>query len=185
MSKTIFTNWKDVAIGAIGILGLGYGIAMRTRLAKVSERLDASIDDLASNTNVNIPERIIDEAVERAVTNEAKRVVEKATNEALAELKKDIHRTVSDAVEAEYTNISEAVLKEATDAAAKIDVARVRKDVERAAEKIALQTFEANLGGILDKFNSNLDNTSRIYSSIASSMVRPTDSGKEFVFKVN
>lgn len=178
-------DWKDVAIGAVGILGLGYAIAMRTKLAKVSERLDVAIDDLAGKTAVDIPERIVNEAVEKAVTSEAERVVEKATNDALAELKKDIHRTVSDAVEAEYTSIRETVLKEARDEAAKIDVARVRRDVERSAEKIALEKFEANLEGILEKFNTNLDNTSKIYSSIASSMVRPTDSGKEFVFKVN
>lgn len=177
-------DWKGIVVGALAIFGVGYAVAMHTKLAQVGNRLDKSIDELAGKTDVDISANIVDAAVEKAVASEAKRVVEKATNDALAELKKDIHRTVSDAVEVEYTNIRETVLKKATEEAAKIDVARVRKDVERAAEKIALEKFDANLDGILEKFNNNLDNTSKIYSSIASSVVRPMDSGKEFVFKV-
>lgn len=185
MSKTIFTNWKDVAIAAVGILGLGYGLAMHTKLAKVADRLDKSIDDLSKGTEVDIPKEIIDRAVEKAVTAEAKKVVEKATEEALTELKRDIRTNVSAAVDKEYETIKDTVLEKVTDAAAKIDVAKVRSDVEKAAKTAALDKFNDNLEGILQTFNDNLNNTSRIYNSIASSMTRGVDAGKEFVFKVN
>lgn len=176
-----FKNWEHIVLGALGVFGIGYGIAMRTKMAKVSERLDKSIDDLAGKTNIDISEELINQAVFNAATAEAKKAVEKATTEALAELKKDIRSTVSEAVEKEYNNIKDEVLKKATESAAKIDVARVRRDVERAA----VTKYECNLDDILAKFNDNLSNTSKIYSSIASAMTRPTESGKEVVFKLN
>lgn len=185
MNKSIFTNWKDIVIGAIGILGLGYGIAMHTKLAKVSDRLDKSIEELSGNMNINISDEIVDKAVDKAVNAEAKKVVEQATKEALDELKRDIKTNVSIAVDKEYETIKDTVLEKVTDAAAKIDVAKVRSDVEKAAKTAALDKFNDNLEDILAKFNDNLNNTSKIYNSIASSMTRGVDAGKEFVFKVN
>lgn len=176
-----FKNWDYIILGALGVFGIGYGVAMRTKMAKVSERLDKSIDDLAGKTDIDISEELINQAVEKAATAEAKKAVEKAASDALAELKRDIHTNVSEAVEKEYENIKDEVLKKATEAAAKIDVARVRRDVERAA----VTKYEANLDDILAKFNDNLSNTSKIYSSIASAITRPTETGKEVVFKLN
>lgn len=175
-------DWKNIVVGAIGLLGLGYGIAMHTKLAKVSERLDKSIDDLADNTEIDIPEALINKAVEKAVTSEAKKAVEKATTNALAELKRDIQNAVSAAVDKEYENIKDTVLKKATDEAAKIDTARVRRDVEKAAYDTAMEKFNVNLGDILDKFNDNLNNVSKIYSHMASAATRTPD--KEFTFKL-
>lgn len=167
---------------AIGLVGAGWAIAMHTKLAKISERLDKSIDDLANDMSIDIPEELVNQAVEKAVAAEAKSAVAKATNDALSELKRDIHKTVSAAVDKEYASIKDVVLKEATDSAAKIDVTKVRKDVEKAAEKAALDKFDDNLDEILRKFNDNLNNTSKIYSTIAHSMVKNND--REFVFRV-
>lgn len=169
---------------AIGLVGAGWALAMRTKLAKISERLDQSIDDLANDMEIDIPEEMVNKAVEKAVAAESKKAVEKATSEALAELKRDIHKTVSGEVEKEYAHLSKSVLQEITDAAAKIDVAKVRRDVERAAEKAALDKFDDNLDDILKKFNDNLDNTSKIYNSIAGTMSKRTDGAKEYVFRV-
>lgn len=184
MSK--FTIDKDVIIGGLGfvagLLGLGYGVAMHTKLAKVSERLDKSINDLADNMEIDIPESLVDKAVEKAVTTEAKKAVEKATTEALAELKRDIQRNVSAVVDKEYESIKDTVLKKATEEAAKIDSARVRKDIEKAAYNAAMEKFNDNLDDHLSKFNDNLNNLSKIYSSMASVATRNPD--KEVVFKL-
>lgn len=184
MSKNIFTDWKDIAIGALAIFGLGYGLAMHTKLAKVADRLDKSIDDLSKGTEVDIPKEIIDRAVEKAVTVEAKRVVEKATEEALTELKRDIRTNVSTAVDKEYETIKDSVLAQVTKAAGEINVSKVRADVEKAAKAAAMEKFNDNLEDILEKFNDNLDYTHKIYNSIASSMTRGAEPAKEYVFKV-
>ena len=178
---------KDVILGTVGVVaglvGIGYGFAMRSKLSKVSERLDTSINDLANNMEIDVPDAIVNEAIEKAVTIEAKKAVQAATKEALDELKRDIHNTVSAAVDKEYENIKDNVLRETRDAASKINVERVRKDIEKAAHDAAMSKFNDNLDDILGHFNDNLNNVSKIYSSMASAATRNPD--KEFVFKLN
>lgn len=180
----------NTIIGIFGIAGLAYGIAMHTKLAKVSERLDRSIDSLADDMEIDIPEEMVNKAIEKAVATAAKNAATTAANNALAEIKTDIRNKVSAAVEHEYDTIKDKVLREATSAASKINVDRVRRNVEAAAEKMALEKFDANLDGILEKFNGDLDNTAKIYSAIQSVLnptaaaPTPINTGREFVVRV-
>lgn len=181
MSK--FDSIISWGVGIAGLIGIGYTIGTHTKMAKISDMLDRSIDDLARNTTVDIPEEMIKRGVERAVKTAADQAVTKVTDEAVREVKIDIRKQVSSAVEKEYDQIKDNVLREVTDAASKIDVTRVRADVERKAERMALEKFDSELDGVLAKFNDNLENTSKIYKSIANSIAKNND-GKEFVFKL-
>lgn len=171
----------SILIGIAGLIGVGYAIGTHTKLAKVSERLDKSIDDLADNTEIDIPDELINRAVEKAVQTEARKAVERATNETVATVKKDIRFEVEQAVDKEYERIKDVILKELTTSASKIDVSRVRRDVEEAAKKAALEKFDDNLDDILEKFNESLDNTTKIYSSIREAITKDSTSGKQFV----
>lgn len=175
----------NVCIGIAGLVGVGYAIGTHTKLAKVSERLDKSIDELADNTEIDIPEELINKAVEKAVQTESKKAVEKATNETITALKRDVHAEVQREIDKEYNHLKEAVLKEITSSASKIDVSRVRRDVEKAAKEAALEKFDDNLDDILEKFNDSLDNTTKIYSSIREAITRGSNSGKEFVVRLD
>ncbi len=174
----------------LGIAGIGYGLAMHSKLAKVSARLDQSIDSLADNMEIDIPDEMVSKAIEKAVTNAAKNAANTAANNALSEIKRDIHSKVSTAVENEYCSIKDKILAEATVAASKINVDRVRRDVEKAAEKMALEKFEVKLDGIAKTFTDNLDNSAKIYNAFQSalnpSMAAPTpvNTGREFVVRV-
>lgn len=177
-------DWM-IGLGGIilGSAGIGYAFGTNNKMAKVSKTLDCSIDDLANNTNVDIPEAMVKRAVERAVESEAQRAVTRATHMAVQEIKTDIHKQVTAAVEKEYDRIKDSVLREITDEASKINIDRVRTEVENEAKRKALEKFDISLDGILTNFNDNLKNTSKIYSSIANSLTKQND-GKEFVFKV-
>lgn len=177
-------DWM-IGLGGIilGSIGIGYAFGTHNKMAKVSKTLDCSIDDLANNTNVDIPEAMVKRAVERAVESEAQRAVTRATYMAVQEIKTDIHKQVTAAVEKEYDRIKDSVLREITDEASKINIDRVRTEVENEAKRKALEKFDVSLDGILTNFNDNLKNTSKIYSSIANSITKQND-GKEFVFKV-
>lgn len=169
----------------VGLIGVGYAVGTHTKLSKISERLDNSINDLADNMEIDIPEEIVNKAIENAVKIESKRAVEKATNETISALKKEIRSEVQTAVNKEYETMKDSVLKEIKDSAAKIDVSRVRRDVEAAAKEAALEKFDDNLDDILEKFNDSLTSTSKIYSSIREAITRSSDSGKEFVVRLN
>lgn len=171
-------------IGAAGLVGLGYAFACHTKLAKVSERLDQSIDSLADDMEIDISEELVNKAVNKAVTSAVKTAVDKATNDAVAVVRADIRREVAAAVEKEYDSVKDNVLKEITVAASKIDADKVRRDIEKRAEKMALEKFDANLEDILKRFNNDLDNTAKVYSTIKSMMAPTTNNGREFVVRV-
>ena len=175
----------NILFGVVGLVGVGYAIGTHTKMAKVSGKLDKSIDELANGMEIDIPEEIVNKAVDKAINSEAKRAVEQATKETIINFKNDIHAQVHSAVDAEYDRIKDSVLSEISAEAAKIDISRVRRDVERMAKEAALKKFDDNLDDILEKFNNNLDNTSRIYSSIREAITKTPDSGKEFVVRLN
>lgn len=174
----------NILIGLAGLVGIGYAIGTHTKLAKVGDRLDRGIDELAKDMEFDIPKELVNKAIDKAVEAEAERAVAKATNEAISSLKRDIHTQVQDALNTEYDNLKDSVLKEITEKAAKIDVSRVRRDVEKAAKEAAIKKFDDNLDDILEKFNTDLDNTGRIYSSIREAMTRSANSDKQFVVRL-
>lgn len=179
-NNSIFTSIITIA----GLVGIGYGLACHNKMTKVSERLDKSIDEIAGDMEIDISEELVKKAVDRAVGSAVKAAVDKATTDAVAEVRRDIRREVSTAVEKEYQSIKDNVLKEITVSASKIDVDKVRREVEKAAEKAALAKFDANLEGILQKFNNDLDNTAKVYSAIKSMMTPAANTGREFVVRV-
>lgn len=174
----------NILFGIAGLVGVGYAIGTHTKLAKISERLDRGIDELSDNMEIDIPEELINKAIDKAVQVEVRRAVETAANNTVAAMKKDIHAQVKSAIDDEYDTLKDSVLKEITNEAAKIDASRVRRSVEEAAKKAALEKFDDNLDDILEKFNDNLDNTSRIYSSIRDTLTKNTDSNKEFTVRL-
>lgn len=185
-------NKYDSFVGLLGItvglVGVGYALGTHSKMAKISENLDRSIEDLASKTPINIPDSMIERAVEKAVAYEVKQAVTKATDITIAEVKRDIHKQVNNAVEIEYSNIRTTVLKEITDEAAKIDVNRVRADVERAAKEHALDKFDDKLDGIVDEFKEkvesyvedckdNLAVVNKVYKTFADAMTPNSSKG--------
>lgn len=169
---------------AVGLVGVGYAVGTHTKLAKIAEKLDCSIDELAGRTPVDIPDSMIERAVERAVAASVKEAVGKATDSIVADVKKTMHKQVNEAVESEYSNVKETVLDELVHAASKIDVRRVRSDVEKAAKEHALEKFDDRLDDILESFNNQLTNTSKIYTSIADAMVGYKSGGKETILRI-
>ena len=168
----------------IGLMGVGYAIGTHSKMARISENLDRSIDELAGKTPVDIPNDMMARAVEKAVAYEVKKTVGKATDGIMADIKRDIHKQVNDAVEGEYSNVKETVLEELVNAASRIDVSRVRSDVERAAKEHALAKFDANLDGIVEDFTKQLNNTSKIYTSIADAMTGYKTDNRETVLRI-
>lgn len=169
---------------AVGLVGVGYALGTRSKMAKISDNLERSIDELASKTPVDIPNDMIQRAVEKAVAVEVKQAVSKATDVVSVEIKRDIRKQVSDAVESEYSNIKDSVLEELVAEAAKIDAKRVRADVEKAAKDHVLEKFDGNLDDILANFNDQLKNTSKIYTSIADAMTGYKSNNKETVLRI-
>ena len=174
MSKSINV---DLLLGAadwiVGLVGIGYAIGTRSKVNKLCDKLDCSIEDLANSTEIHIPEETVNRAVERAVAKKADYAVTRATNEAVAEVENETIKHVKSAVNREYDRLEESVKKEIKNQVGRIDISDLRREVkEEAAEKL-----EENMDDILEKFNGDLENVSKIYSSIANAITKNSETG--------
>ena len=84
-------------------------------------------------------------------------------------LKKEIGDQVSTAVKASYDSIADGVTSEIAKNVAKIDEARLKREVVTKAKEQIAEKFDDKLDDILDEFNGNLQNVGKIYKSIAKS----------------
>lgn len=149
----------------LGLVAIGYTIGVHSRMKAVADKLDTSIDKIANDTEVEIPSKLIEQAVDR----ESYTAVRRATDVVVDGLKKEIGDQVSTAVKASYDSIADGVTSEIAKNVAKIDEARLKKEVVAKAKEQIAEKFDDKLDDILDEFNGNLQNVGKIYKSIAKS----------------
>lgn len=77
-----FDGIIGVAGAAIGLIGIGYAFATHSKMAKISENLDRSIDELASRMPVDIPDNMVECAVEAEYSDIKAVVLKELTDEA-------------------------------------------------------------------------------------------------------
>ena len=178
-------DW-DLAIGltsfVVGLVGIGYAVGARSKLNQVSEKLDKSIDDLVHDTKIDIPNVLIERAVEKSVEAKTRIAIETSVSRAMQKAENIIHSSVSSAIESQYTSVKDRVLGEMIKRVSSINEDRLRDDVYNAAKEKAVEKFEANLDDILEKFNSDLENVGKIYKSIANAMTK--SEGTEMTFRI-
>jgi len=156
-------------ICVLGLLGVGYALGVRSRMKTMCEKLDISIDKLVSDTEIEIPDRMIGQAVQRAVDRESGCAVKRAAEDIVDNLKQEIAEKVSAAVHAQYVAIADGVTSEIARNVAKIDDRLLKKEVVQKAKEQIAEKFDGKLDDILEEFNGNLQNVGRIYKSIAKS----------------
>lgn len=80
-------SFVGVGICILGLVGVGYAIGVHSKMKVMCDRLDTSIDNLANNTEIDIPAKVIDQAVQKAVERESYSAVKRATEEVVADAK--------------------------------------------------------------------------------------------------
>lgn len=176
MSRKI--DW-DVAIGfgglILGCVGFGYAFGARRKMNDICDKLGTTIDNLSNNMEFDVPQAMIDSAVEKAVDREVGRMVRIASNEVTANAKKSISSTVNATVESIYADIKDAVAKEVSRKVSRLDMDDMTRSIKKQAEEKIVEKFDGSLDDILDKFNSNLNNVSKIYNSMSNAMSRNSE----------
>lgn len=155
---------------AIGLCGLAYGLYTQVKMEKIAGKLDKTVNELAANTEVTIEESILVKAAEKAVNREVSVLAHKAAISTVCTISSDMRKIVQEAVEQEYSNISKSVSDKLADQVSNIDIDVLRTKVTNKAQDKILEKFDGSLDGVLDNFNRELRNVSKIYSSIAGTM---------------
>ena len=85
-------------------------------------------------------------------------------------MRNDIYAEVQSSVRNAYGDVVEEVRKELENQIGEVNIERARREVVEKAKERAAEKFESDLTDILQKYNNDLRNVSRIYSSIAGSI---------------
>lgn len=165
-------SFVGVGICILGLVGVGYAIGVHSKMKVMCDRLDTSIDNLVNNTEIDIPAKVIDQAVQKAVERESYSAVKWATEEVVADAKREIESRVGTAVKAQYDAISDGVADQIAKNVARIDESKLKKEVVQKAKEQIAKKFDDKLDDLLEEFNGNLQNVGKIYKSIARSFFK-------------
>lgn len=163
-------NFGLLALGiggfVVGLVGIGYAIGARKRLNDICDKIDTTIDEVSWNLDVKVEDAIVMDAVDKAVDLRVGREV----NYAVKDVSDEIRSEVRTAVKTVYPDIRKACTEKITDEMSKINVKELSDSIREDASKKVAEKFDGQLDDILDKFNNDLHNVSKIYASIADKM---------------
>jgi len=177
------TNEKILVYAALiaGVVGTGYGVYSGHKADKIARKLDRTLEDLNERTDIQIKQDIVDKAVEEAAKKQASIQVVAATTKCVNEVSADISKQVKAAVADEYMSIKDNVRVEIDKKVQNISVDGIRQEVIDTAAAKAAQKFDADLENVLRNYNNQLDQVTRIYSSVASKLdSQKQDNGVSF-----
>lgn len=154
VDKYVLAIGSGAVVASIGVMEF-----FRYKRAKVSE--------IAKNLSVDIPEKVLEEAVNRAAEEEARSAIYRINNRIINSYEADIRKEVQREIDKQKASLKSDVKEELERKVKRIDIDDIRKEVvDEAKDKVA-RKFEHDLDDILDKHNDELDKINRIYSSIA------------------
>lgn len=159
-----------------GVLAIGYAYLLQRKVDKAYNLIDRSIDEISKDMPVDISKEIVEQAITKAVDREINRAIKDASYEVTNSIRKDIERDVRSAIDGEYSNIRTSVAAEVSRQVANIDIKRLKQEVKERAKELVIDKFNGDLDSLLNDFNQNLTNVSKIYNSIADSMTKKKES---------
>lgn len=158
-------NKNLIGIG-VGLAGLAYGLYSQSKMERVAHKLNVTINDLASNMEVEVPKGIIKAATEQAVNKEVSKVARDAVIDISDEITNNVRKQVKDAVDVRFDSLSEKVANELSIQVAKIDTDALSAKVVKKAEEKILAKFDTVLDGSVTEFNKKLSVADQMYASM-------------------
>lgn len=131
-------------------MGVGYAIGVHSKMKVMCDRLDTSIDNLANNTEIDIPAKVIDQAVQKAVERESYSAVKRATEEVVADAKREIESRVGTAVKAQYDAISDGVRIKSQECRPESPKSKLKKEVSAEGKEQIAEKFDDKLDDLLE-----------------------------------
>lgn len=167
---------------AVGLIGIGYAIGSRKKLNDICKRLDRSVEQLSCDMEIDISDSIVNDAIDTAVQKEVDRMVERAHKRVIKDIERDMNQQIRQVIDGEYKNLKDDITTKMSKEVSRINTRDIQDEIVDKAKKEVAKKFDGCLDDILEKYNHDLDNVSKIYKSIAQTMSRGND--KEMIFKM-
>ena len=156
---------------AVGLFGIGCAIVTGKKHKNICRKLDMAIDDISEDIDVNVSEKVVNKAIEKAVNKSVREQVDRAVNLVVDSTRKDINNQVILAMKALYPDIRKTCAEKVSEEISKINARDLTDVIREEAKEKALEKFNGQLDDILDRFNTDLDNVTKIYSSITKKII--------------
>lgn len=156
------------AVGAV--VGLVYASDCREQTKRVCEKVSKKIDEISDDFEVDIPDSVVTKAVEKAVNNQVGLRVQSKIDILEHDIKQEIQQRLETAVKDNLELIKKNMASRIDAEISRNDMAELKRQVKRDATIKLSQKLDSDLNDILERYNSNLDNITEIYSSIANKL---------------
>lgn len=164
-------------INGLGILGFAFGIGMtayavyqdskRNKLEQdVRDKLNMSMNSVASKATIDIDDQIIGSTVERIVKNKVNTAATEAVNSIKADMYNDINKRVKREVEAQYNTLTEEVSEKIADQVASISEDALSNKVLPRVEEKLMRKGEGILQKVKDESVRELGKSIELVNSV-------------------
>lgn len=171
---------KLIGLGIVA--ALSYTFYVSNKWDRVAAKLDSASDEVMKKSEVEVSDEIINNAVKKAVKKEVTGKVKEACDNAVSKVADDIRSEVKAAVTSSYNDIRSDVSKEVEKQVGEINIESVRNEVIQKAKDQAARKFDNDLASVLTKYDDQLSNVTKIYSSIANIISKNNDRNMTFSF---
>lgn len=190
-----------VGIGGIiaGLIGISYisekrrqftNMYKRTEetekeLKNIQEKLRETTYNLSKDIDIDVPKHVVDDAIRISVDKEVQKAIDMAVSHIRMDIGRQVSEEVSKVVSIESENITKRVTDKITDEVSKISSNGLAAVVRKEATERVISKFDGELDDILERYTNNLDNISKVYSSISKRFGDDAkSSGKDFKISV-
>lgn len=147
-----------------------YSIATTKKLNRLANKFGIAVDQISNVSEIDIPQHVIDEAMNQAVQKAADKQVRIAataiTNSISADMRKEIKVLVDDASKDLKRDVEDEMRRQVKN----VDISDIKKDVVKELKESAEKRMNEELDDIIEKHSDQLESISRIYKSIADKM---------------
>lgn len=150
-----------------GVAAIGIAAFSAIKMGRIEKKLGDSITSLADKTVPEIQDAMVQRAIDTAVNREVEKQVKIASENAVLAVKNDISRQVRKAVEDAYGEVEHDVKLKLEKEVGEVNIDKIKREVIERAKDRAAEKFEDDMNDILQKYNENLEQVSKIYGGIA------------------
>lgn len=154
-----------------GVVLVGFAIYKKhSKMAQLATKMEKTLNEMADKIELGDTSSLVKDAVDRVVSSKVSSVISKAVCDTENSIRNDIAKQVQGAIDLSYNDIRTSVEQELSKRIGQLNIESVRREVIDKAKETAAEKFKEDLDIVLAKYNSELENISQIYSSIAKTM---------------
>ena len=158
---------STAAVSFAGFVGTAiYAHVNAKRLKRLSDKFSVAVDHIVDETDIQIPQEIVDKAMNEAVKRAAKNQVEISAIEVTSRIKSDMSVHLREKIEDCTKNLEDDIKAEYRKQIKNLDMDDIRSEVVAEVREKAMKMIKSNMDDIIEKHNDELDATARVYESL-------------------